>query len=238
MTRRRAVALLAVLACLAAPMPADAQGPVSPFKAGLVVPPAVSGPAGSAIHVKAQSPAKVFVWLAGSDGLDVFHAAQGVDPSQCAVRAAQPGTYRLWCVGVLNDRTATGLITVTITGDAPPGPKPDPDPKPDPPPVAVGRPWVIVIETAAGAPTRGLTFADPALTAFMKIHGHRFRIVDSGVVGADGNPPPDVAPYLARAAGKMLPQAFIVTEQGRVLYGGELPGDAAGLLALIKKVGG
>jgi hypothetical protein len=205
------------------------------------VPDAVSGPAGAAIHVRAKSAAKVFVWLPGTAGLDVFHPAQGVDPAQCAVRAAAPGTYRLWCVAVLHDRTATGLITVTVTGEAPPTPGPAP-PAPDPPapapPVAAGKLWVIVVETPAGAAARGQTFADPALTAFAKIKGHRFRIVDSGVVGPDGRPPADVAPYLERAAGKALPQCYVVTEQGRVLYADALPPDAAGLLALLKKVGG
>lgn len=229
-------------------------GPVSPFglSARLTVPGAVAGAAGQLVHVQGSSPAKVFVWLPGSDGLDVFTPAPGVDQSQCGVRATKAGTYRLWCVAVLGDRTATGLVTVTITGTAPapaptpPAPTPDPAPKPpapsppapSPPVAPVGKLFVIVVETPAGAPQRGQMFADPALSAYMRIKGNQFRIVDSNVIGPDGKPPADVAPYLKRAQGNALPQCYIVTAAGTVLYADALPPSADALLALLKKVGG
>jgi hypothetical protein len=240
--------------------PAPGRGPVSPFSiaARLTVPDHVTGTAGQLLYVRALSPAKVFVWLPGTEGLEVFTAAPGVDQSQCAVKAAAAGTYRLWCTAVLNDRTATGLVTVTITGGTPTPPTPTPptptptpptptpptptppDPKPPEPkpPADAGPLWAVVIETPLGSANRGQMFTDPTLTAYAKIKGHRFRVVDKNVVGADGKPPPDLAPYLKMAEGAALPQLYLVTERGRVLYRGTLPETPDALLGLIKKVGG
>src|SRR5205823_1718810 len=109
---------------------------------------------------------------------------------------------------------------------------------PTPAPTPTGKLFLVVIETPAGAATRGQLFSDPALSALMKIKGHRWRIVDAAVVGADGKPPADVAPYLALAAGQALPQLYVVTETGQRLYSGALPPTAAGVTDLLKKLGG
>jgi hypothetical protein len=234
--RRCTIPLLALLAVYLGGLAwLDAQEPI---KTGLVVPARVQGTAGAAIHVKGTSAAKVFLWLAGSDGLEVYTAAPGSPQGACAVRALTPGTYRLWCVAVLGNLTATKQIEVVVTGaPAPPDPPPDPPPPPTPAP-AVGKLFLVVVETPAGAATRGQLFADPALTALMRIKGHRWRIVDAAVVSADGKPPADVAPYLELARGQMLPQLFIVNEDGRRLFSGALPATADAIADLIKKVGG
>jgi hypothetical protein len=233
-----AAALMAFAALTPAP-PAPAQGPAAadPVEAHALVlslPAKVTGPAGQPIHVAASSTATLYVWLPGSEGLDVFRPGPGVQQAQCAVRAAKPGTYRLWCVAALGQRYSTGTVSVVV-GDGPP---PPPTPPPPPPPVAVGKLWLVIVETPSGAAGRGKLLADPALQALVKARGHRLRVVDADVRGPDGNPPADVAPYLDRAAGKTLPQLFIVTEAGAVLFAGALPETGAALAELVKAKGG
>lgn len=186
-------------------------------------------------------------------------------PSITVTGTLAPGTYALVPVGDVKawqDHAATivrvramAQALLDATGPpapAPPEPQPKPEPKPapkpepppqpkpqpSPTPASVGKLWVVVVETPAGAPARGQLFSDPALTAYMKIKGNHFRIIDQNVRDASGKTPADVAPYLALAAGKTLPQAFVVDPGGHLLYSGTLPQTADALVALLKKVGG
>jgi hypothetical protein len=72
----------------------------------------------------------------------------------------------------------------------------------------------------------------------VKDKGHRWRIVDKDVTGADGQPPADIKKYLDAAKGKAMPQLFLVDEKGKARYAGDLPTKAAELLKLLEAWGG
>lgn len=148
------------------------------------------------------------------------------DGQESQVKGSLPGSLPI-----------TITITITVTPAPAPAPVPPPGGKVDPPPSA-GPLYLVVIGTATGAAERGQLYADPALQSYLKIKGHHVRLVDENVVGPDGKPPADVAPYLARAQGKALPQLFLVDQAGHVLYAGPLPTTAPGIIALLKSRGG
>lgn len=85
---------------------------------------------------------------------------------------------------------------------------------------------------------RGQLFMDPTLAARMKERGHKFRVVDKDVKGANDQPPADLVPYLKRASGKSFPQFFLVSPDGTLLHEGDLPKSPADLIAVMQKVGG
>lgn len=121
-------------------------------------------------------------------------------------------------------------------------PQPDPGPKPppiDPPtPNTAAAAFVVVEETANAADyRRGEFFADAALRATIAAANLKYQIVDKDVLGPDGQPPAHLKNYLAKAAGKALPQLFIVDAKGKALFSGDLPPTPAEFVALLKKLG-
>jgi hypothetical protein len=141
-------------------------------------------------------------------------------------------------------KTATKLKhTVRFLGvgpgpSPPPGPGPEPVPPVPPAPVGVVKFLVVIEETGMSAASRGVWFADKALTERLKAKGIKVRIGDKDVVDADGKPPADLAGYIRAAAGKPLPRLFVVDEAGRVLYQAGLPEDPTTLLKLLERFGG
>ena len=120
------------------------------------------------------------------------------------------------------------------------GPKPpDPSPTPPVPPGPVGKAWVVVVEETSEAQAgRGALYADKALVDLIKARGWKLRVTDKDARDAAGNPPRDLAPYLALARTKPLPWLWVVSDRGRVLADQALPTKAADLVGLLRKVGG
>jgi hypothetical protein len=161
----------------------------------------------------------------------------------------------------LTDKSA-GVIRVTVT--APPGPKPNPippvpdpgpgpepapptptppDPVPVPPeppaPVAPQKLVVVIVEeTADAVATRGAFLSDKTLDSFMKAKGHKWRVIDRNVTGADGKPPADVVRFLDDAKAKALPMLYLVNPAGKTVYSGPAAKTAGELVDLLKKWGG
>ena len=159
------------------------------------------------------------------------------------VEASRTGRVELIVVPV-GAKTSAEVIRRVIEVDAggqpqPPQPGPGPAPTPTPGPTTPTKLTVVVVEeTADAVATRGALFSDPALNARMKAKGHGFRVVDKDVVGPDGKPPADIKRFLDRASGKALPQLFLVDEQGKARFAGDMAKTAAELLDLITRFGG
>lgn len=170
---------------------------------------------------------------------------------------APPGTYRIKCraIRLVDGRTIaeTARVTITVTGRAdplPPGPGPTPTPTPDPPepgpapptptpPVDVKNLWLLVIEeTAEAGERRGQLFASKELADRMKARGHKWRVVDKDAKDSRGQVPSDLKPWLDRAKGKRLPRLYLITPEGQIVFEGDLPTTAKGLLEQLQKVGG
>lgn len=161
-----------------------------------------------------------------------------------------PGVYKVKCraLSVQDGRTIvqTVRVTVTVTGKSdpipPPPVPPNPGPTPPPPPpvpVVVKTLWILVVEeTGEASSERGAFFGDKDLQARVRDKGHRYRVTDKDVRDAKGNVPKDLAPWLEKAKGKKLPQLFLISQDGDVLYEGNMVATPKDLIALMAKVGG
>lgn len=154
------------------------------------------------------------------------------------VEAVKTGRVELLVVP-LGLKSAADVVRRTVDVDAGTGPQPPPKPEPQPGPVAEGKRYILLVEETADAnASRGKLFTDATLFQRIKDRGHIWRAADKDVRDAAGNVPADLKPYLDRAAGKKLPQVFIVAPDGTVLIQAECPADAATLLELLKRAGG
>ena len=118
----------------------------------------------------------------------------------------------------------------------PPTPNP---PVPDPAPTTPAKLILLVIEeTSDAAATRGALFTDATLAKRMQDKGHRWRVVDKDVVGSDGKTPADLLRFMELAKAKKLPQVFLVDEDGKVRFQGDMPSKASDVISLLSKFGG
>jgi hypothetical protein len=229
--------------------------------------PAVTGPPSVAVAVGETAAfrlaTKAILLRARRVGPEAFTATQATDGNgvDVTVTGAAAGTgYLVFFfqnreveveVTVGDDRPSTKPQPVpAMARPTPPGPNPPDPPKPPPPdppvpppeppgPVAPTKLVVVIVEeTAAAVATRGAFLADRPLADFMAAHGHRWRVVDKDVTGADGKPPADVVRFLDRAKAAKLPTLFLVDPKGRTVHEGPVPATAAELAALLKKWGG
>lgn len=125
-----------------------------------------------------------------------------------------------------------------------PGPGPGPDPKPPVPVIDKLTAVVVVEETEQAAANRAATFADGAVTDWVRMKAVVWRVVDKDVKQYDPNTrtritPPELTKYLAAAAGKPLPCAVMRNSKGDLVTE-SFPATtlSAGLLDLLKKYGG
>jgi len=139
-----------------------------------------------------------------------------------ALLLAQPPDARGWSVSV--------SVTVSVRR-ANPAPAPAPA-------VAAGKCHVVVIEeTAEATARRGVYLAHRDLAGYVRGKGWRVRVADKDAVDATGRTPADLAPYVARAKGR-VPYVLVVAEEGRLLHEGSLPATPAELLAVLRRIGG
>lgn len=170
--------------------------------------------------------------------------------------SGDPGTFVF--VGAATNGKEVSLVihAVELTVGGKPNPPPAPPAPPAPPddgttppqppapdgqttPVTATKLYMVIVEETANAVAeRGQLLRDRTLAARVKAKGHKWRIVDQNIVGPDGKPPADVKPYLDLARGKGLPQIFLVTPAGKMIYQGNLPVAAPAFLQLIQKFGG
>lgn len=131
------------------------------------------------------------------------------------------------------------IIEAAALPRPPPGPDPKPEPKPEPKPVNEGPRFIVIVEESAdGVATRAKVFTDTALSARMREKGHKFRIVDKDVIGADGKAPADVARFIDEAKTKGLPRVFFVDQKGLAIQSGPCPATPGELLDALRKAGG
>lgn len=147
------------------------------------------------------------------------------------LEAVQSGTVELLVIPVGSKRSSDVLRRV-IQVEAGDGPRPPPDDgKPKPPVVGKLFGFVLIEETSQAWPTRGEAIA--AASKWADANGVKRRVADKDVKDAAGNTPADIAPYIARAAGKTLPRLTLITETGGILWEGDCPKAGAELTALL-----
>lgn len=195
--------------------------------------------AGEIGHYQTAEPTTVLGALQGTVGV----APQKVPAAALVVWGVKPGTVTITAWGVV-DGSAVELDSRTIAVGGvqpiPPGPGPNPPPLPPPGPVVTAGPKYLTLieDTTAPYPGRATYWDDAALVAKLKAAGHTVRKADLNLA----SPPADLAPYIARAAGKKLPWLTVVVgsgpSAGKLLFEGALPATSADLATLLDKIGG
>lgn len=118
-------------------------------------------------------------------------------------------------------------------------PQPPPGPGPTPIPVTPTKFKIVIIEeTEEAVAGRGAFLASATLKSYFDAKGHSWRVVDKDVTDVNGKQPADLVPYFQLAAGKKLPQVFLIDEAGKLRFQGDCSMKAADLIALLKQWGG
>jgi hypothetical protein len=180
-------------------------------------------------------------WVNVHADLDLIESETG---RWAMLSSPRPGLYKVAAYSDMGGPPA--YVVVVVEGDVVPPPVPPPPvpPPPVPPPPVPPKPtdapaWVVVIEeTAEAGKGRRDYWSDPALAAKLKGLGARLRLADKDVRDKDGQPPADLKPYLDRSRGKALPQCYVISATGGVLFEGPLPSTAARLSILLDSLGG
>lgn len=120
--------------------------------------------------------------------------------------------------------------------------KPDPK-KPDPPkptgPVKIKA--VVVYDPSQASADMDAFFASKDVQERWKAKGHQPPVIlASDVIDpTTGKTPEKAAPYIKRAAGKSLPQLYLLNDAtGEVLFEGPKPESDKQLLSILDKIGG
>lgn len=118
-------------------------------------------------------------------------------------------------------------VPVPVPIPVPPAPPTPPEP---PAPTVAGV--VVVEDTLDPGQARGLFLSDKRVQAFFRNSGLAHAVFSTVTKGPDGKVPADAKKYIDLAAGKKLPQLFIVAANEAVLKQIELPLVPAEFLAL------
>jgi hypothetical protein len=179
---------------------------------------------------------KMIRWVNVHDGLDVIPSESG---KWAIVSAPTAGRFKIAAYSDAGGPPSYCIVIVEGDVVPPPVPPPPVPPPPVPPKPTDAPAWVVVIEeTAEAGKGRRDYWSDPALAAKLKGLGARLRLADKDVRDKDGQPPADLKPYLDRSRGKALPQCYVISATGGVLFEGPLPSTAARLSILLDSLGG
>lgn len=110
--------------------------------------------------------------------------------------------------------------------------------KPKPSPIVKAQRLAVMIieETGEAVGTRGAMFASRKLSDWITAKQTVWRVADKDAKNAAGQTPADLVPYINLAAGKKLPQIFILDmATNKLLLQGDCPTTADALLALMEK---
>jgi hypothetical protein len=200
------------------------------------VAPEIKAKAGRLVRASATSDNKAPIrWINAHADLDVI----GVELGRTAIISSPvPGNYLVHLHSDAGGEPVPVLVVIEGVAPAPPVPVP---PAPVPPPIppepkpVAGPLWLVVVEETGDAkPDRGAFWRSPFTLAAVK--GHTVRRTDKDAKDKEGNAPADLAPYIARASGKALPQLYVVASNGAVLSEGALPASGAALQSLMSKL--
>jgi hypothetical protein len=220
------IALGAVLAFGAAP-PAAIPGP----GLTLELPQQLQAEPGALIVLEARTSGRAVRWVAMDEGLQLVPAKLLASPAVAVAVAARPGVYRVLAVAGAGDELTEPAVCVITVGTR--------EPPLRPPAAPPGKAWLVIVEeTAAASAHRGALLGSKDVADYLRARAWRARVADKDVRDASGRAPADLAPYLARARGCALPRLFVVCAGGKLLFEGDMPATPAGLLALLKGLGG
>jgi len=165
--------------------------------------------------------------------------ASGENGSAMALAAAEG---QILIVAAKGDPPVIALYRVSAFDV--PGPNPNPDPRPEPEPDPDPRPnprgplsLIWIEETADRTPEQAAALTDSELRDAIRKAGWSLRIADVDVVDEDGNPPSDLAAYIAAAKRDGVPRLFAVDAAGAEVFAGKAPANKDEFVAILKRLG-
>ncbi len=171
----------------------------------------------------------------------VVPLADGGNGSAMALAAAEG---QILIVAAKGDPPVIALYRLAAF-DAPepgPGPEPKPDPEPGPNPDPQPNPrgplsLIWIEETADRTPEQASALTDSELRDAIRKAGWSLRIADVDVVDEAGNPPSDLAAYIASAKRDGVPRMFAVDAAGAEVFAGRAPANKDEFAAILKRLG-
>lgn len=157
--------------------------------------------------------------------------ASGENGSAMALVAAEG---QILIVAAKGDPPVIALYRVSAFDVPGPGPNPNPDPRPNPRgPLSL----IWIEETADRTPEQAAALTDSELRDAIRKAGWSLRIADVDVVDEDGNPPSDLAAYIASAKRDGVPRLFAVDAAGAEVFAGKAPANKDEFAAILKRLG-
>ena len=119
-----------------------------------------------------------------------------------------------------------------------PEPRPDPEPQPDPQPNPRGPLSLIWIEeTTDRTPEQAKAITDQSIRDALKKAGWTLRIADVDVMNENGQPPDDLAAFIAAARRDGVPRLFAIDDKGAEVFNGKAPANRDEFLAILRRLG-
>jgi len=141
------------------------------------------------------------------------------------------GRYAVILAVAQADQVALALHEIRV-GEPGPDPNPDPDPEPEPdPPPPDQKLWgaIFVEETQQRTPQIASVVTSGAVSDYVRQAGLIFLVVDQDAVQAS------LQPYIAKGKAAGIPQLYLVGDQGRIFFDGELPATPEAFISLMKE---
>lgn len=193
--------------------------------------------AGELVKVAAETTAKAIRWkvlgdcqsVQDSSGRSIVVVIRAGKVSVIAIAASESGELSEFAEVIFDAATTPDPV------------KPPSPPTPPGPPTAVKIKAVAVYESADASVLGEKFFASTELASRWKQRGHSAPVIaDKDVKDPETNTTPaKLKPYIDRAAGKTLPQLYLIdAATGNVLYEGPLPATPAAMIELLNKIGG
>lgn len=119
-----------------------------------------------------------------------------------------------------------------------PGPNPNPNPTPDPQPLPQGPITLIWIEESSERTAeQAKAITDQSICDALKKAGWTLRIADVDVMNENGQPPDDLAAFIAAARRDGVPRLFAIDSKGAEVFNGKAPANRDEFLAILRRLG-
>ena len=135
------------------------------------------------------------------------------------------------------------LIAFDAPGPQPepePNPQPDPSPNPNPNPQPIPHGPISLIwieESSERTPEQAKAITDQSIRDALKKAGWTLRIADVDVMNENGQPPDDLAAFIAAARRDGVPRLFAIDDKGAEVFNGKAPANRDEFLAILRRLG-
>lgn len=160
--------------------------------------------------------------------------------------ALPSGNEQVLVLAAQGNPPAIAVYRISAFDEPGPGPGPEPNPQPDPSPNPNPNPQPIphgpisliwIEESSERTPEQAKAITDQAIRDALKKAGWSLRIADVDVVNEQGQPPDDLAAFIAAARRDGVPRLFATDDKGAEIFNGKAPANRDEFLAILRRLG-